>query len=177
RVNVTTNAKLTDLELAVSIYRPTTSRSQFLLTLKDRVSRTPVSTTATTLSQLEPDAAGALLARLPIQDPSQPLDRTRVRLRDEGVYPVRVELRQAGGGAVLDRFTTHLIYASPPAPGGSPLGFALVAPVAAPPAVQPDGTRKTDSTATAHLAALAQSLDAHPTVPVVLNPSAETVET
>jgi hypothetical protein len=176
RVNVATNAKPTDLELAVSIYRPTTSRSQFLLTLKDRLTGTPVSTTATTLSQLEPDAAGALLARIPIQDPAQPLDRNRLRLRDEGVYPVRVELRQAGGGAVLDRFTTHLVYASAPAAGASPLRFAWVAPMGGPPAVQPDGTRKIDAAATTRLATLAQALDAHPTVPVVLNPSAETVE-
>jgi hypothetical protein len=176
RVTVSTDAKPSDLELAVSVYRPTTSRSQFQLTLKDRVAGTPVSATATPLSELQPDAGGALLARLPIQDPALPLDRTRIRLRDEGVYPVRVELRQAGGGATLDRFTTHLVYASPPTGSGTALSFGWVAPVAATPALQPDGTRKLDPESVARLTTLTQALDARPTLPVVLNPSPETIE-
>jgi hypothetical protein len=104
------------------------------------------------------------------------VDPTRIRLRDEGVYPVRVELRVAGGGPVLDRFTTHLVYAQAPTEGGVPLELALVLPLAAPPALQPDGTRALDAGGAARLATLVQALDAHPSVPAVLDVSPETLE-
>lgn len=176
RVNVTSAASPAKLELAVSVFRAVSSRSEFLLTLQDRVRAPAVSTSATPLNQLAPDAAGAFTLRLPVQDPAQPADPTRLRLRTEGVYPVRVELREVGGGRTVDRFTTHLLYASPPEQGGVPLDFAWVMSLSAPPAVQPNGTRKLDPDAADRLAVLAARLVAHPNVAVNLQPSPETVE-
>jgi hypothetical protein len=176
RVEATSAAPAASLELAVSVFRQVTSRSEFLLTLQDRIRGSALSTTAVPLNELAADPAGALTIRLPIQDPALPPDRARIRLRDEGVYPVRVELREAGGGRALDRLTTHLVYATPPTEGGLPLGFSWVLPVSAPPSLQPQGPRAVDQAASDRLALLAQRLDAHPDVPVTLQPTPETLE-
>lgn len=176
RVNITTSAPATDVELAVSVYRQVGSRSEFLNTLKDRLRGSPLTSTATPLSELETDPAGAYLIRLPIQDPAQPIDRNRIRLRDEGVYPVRVELRETAGGRSIDRFVSHLVYGAPPKDDGVPLGFAWVLPISAPPAIQPDGASKVADDTSNRLAAMAQALEAHPEVPLTVLPTAETIE-
>jgi hypothetical protein len=174
-VVVTTDAPATALELAVTVFRQVSSRSEFLLTRQDRIRGSALSTTPMPLSDLTPDASGALTVRLPVQDPAQPADRARIRLRDEGVYPVRVELREANGGRSLDRLTTHLIYASAPNEGGVALDFAWVLPVSAPPALKPDAKRELDQASSDRLALLAQRLDAHPTVALNLQPTPETI--
>lgn len=176
RVNITTAAPTADIELAVSVYRQVGSRSEFLNTLKDRLRGSPLTSTATPLSELETDPAGAYLIRLPVQDPAQPIDRNRIRLRDEGVYPVRVELREAAGGRSIDRFVTHLVYAGPPKDEGVPLGFAWVLPLSAPPAVQSDGASRVDGATSSRLATMAQALEAHPDVPLTVLPTAETID-
>lgn len=176
RVNITSSAPTTDVELAVSVYRHVGSRSEFLNTLKDRLRGSPLTSTSTTLAQLETDAAGAYLIRLPVQDPNQPVDPNRLRLRNEGVYPVRVELRETAGGRSIDRFVTHLVYGSAPTEGGVPLGFAWVLPFSAPPALQTDGARRVSEQASNRLAVIAQALDAHPDVPLSLQATPETIE-
>lgn len=176
RVTVDTAAPAADLEVAVSVYRQVGSRIEFLNTLKDHLRGTPLTATATPLTELVPDPGGALTLRVPIQDPALEPDRTRLRLKDEGVYPVRVELREAGGGRSLDRFVTHLLYASAPTEGGIPLGFAWVVPLGGPPTLKPDGTRRIEQDTSNRLSALAQALDAHPDVPLTLQPTPETVD-
>jgi hypothetical protein len=175
RITATSTAEPADVELAVSLYRQVGSRSEFLNTLKDRLRGAPLTATATPLTELTPDAAGALTVVLPVQDPDQPPDRNRLRLKDEGVYPVRVELREAGGGRTLDRFVTHLVYAAPPKEGGLPLGFAWVVPIGAPPTLKPDGSRRVAPLTSNRVGALAQGLDAHPDVALTLQPVPETL--
>lgn len=176
RVEADSSAPASALELAVSVFRQVGSRSEFVQTTQDHIRGSALSTTATPLDELAPDAGGAYTIRLPIQDPDQPPDKSRIRLRDEGVYPVRVELREAGGGRTVDRFTTHLIYASAPAAGGSPLDFSWVLPLSAAPSLLPNGSRRVPDDASAHLSLLSQRLDAHPDVAVTLEPTPETIE-
>jgi hypothetical protein len=176
RVLATSSAPPAALELAVSVFRQVTSRSEFQLTVQDRIRGSALSTTALPLNELGPDAAGAVTIRLPVQDPAQPADRTRLRLRDEGVYPVRVELREAGAGRVVDRLTTHLVYAAAPAEGGVPLGFSWVVPLSGPPAFKATGARELDPATAQRVALLAARIDAHPEVPVTIQPTPETIE-
>lgn len=176
RVAVETSAAPDEAELAVSVFRRVSSRSEFALTLEDRVRGSALAVTATALADLTPDSGGALVVRLPVQDPLQPLDVTRLRLRDEGVYPVRVEVRRTGGGAALARLTTHLVYATPPTDGAPKLLAALVLPVHAAPALQPDGTRDMTGDGRARLAGLAAALDADTAVPFTLAPTPETLQ-
>jgi hypothetical protein len=166
-----------DAELAVSVFRRVASRSEFALTLEDRIRGSAISVSAPApLASLPPDPAGAVQIILPVQDPSQPVDAARLRLREPGVYPVRVELRRTGGGAVLARLVTHLVYATPPDPGDEKLRFALVVPLHAPPALRPDGTRDLPAAERDRLGSLVGSVDAHPLVPVTLKPTPETMQ-
>lgn len=164
-------------ELSVSVFRQVTSRSEFQLTLEDRIRGSAINTpTVQRLSELTADAAGNYTIRLPIQDPALPVDRTRLRLREEGVYPVRVELRDVETRESIARITTHLVHANAPKDAGVPLGFSWVLPLSAPPALQPDGSRALDDASADRLAVIAQRLDAHPRVPLSLQPAPETLE-
>jgi len=178
RLGVTTSEKATDVELAVAVYPRVTSRSKFAQTLRSSPRGNPLtSVPPTTMAELATDAAGAVLVRLPTQDPDQPPDPNRVRLGAEGVYPVRVELRETGGGRTLASLVTHLVYIRPPQPGGYPLKVALVLPVHAPPALRPDGKRALSPQSAAALAALARALEAYPGVALTLLPTPETLVT
>jgi hypothetical protein len=176
RVMAGTNRPLSQVEVAVAVYRRVTSRSEFTRTLESRPRTAPLSVTSTTLSDLTTDAGGAVLIRLPVQDPNRTPEWPRLRLSEEGVYPVRVELREVGGGASLADLVTHLVYVTPPGQGGRPLGVALVLPAHAPPAVQPDGHQELAPDAVEPLGALARSLTANPGVPLTLAPTPETLQ-
>jgi len=176
RVMAETNHRPDQVEVAVAVYRRTTSRSEFSRTLESRPRTAPLSVTSTTLSDLTTDAGGAVLIRLPIQDPNRVPEWPRLRLSEEGVYPVRVELREIGGGASLADLVTHLVYVTPPGQGGRPLGVALVVPAHAPPAVQPDGRQELAPDAVEPLGALARSLTSNPAVPLTLAPTPETLQ-
>lgn len=176
RLGVTTAEAPTSVELAVAVYRRVTNRSEFTRTLQGGPRGNPVTVVPPTpLSDLAVDPAGAVVVRLPVQDPAQPPDAARLRLGTDGVYPVRVELREAGGGKTLAGLLTHLVLTRPPQPGGYPLKVALVLPVHAPPALQPDGRRSLPRPAASGLSALARSLEASPLVPLTLLPTPETL--
>ena len=178
RLDIDTDRAPEEVELAVAIYRRITSRSEFQRTLTEVPRGNPITTVPPTrLAELAPDAAGAVVVRLPIQDPDQPADPARLRLAREGVYPVRVELREAGGGPTLASLTSHMVYTRPPQPGGYPLQVAMVLPVHAAPALRPDGRRQLASEPAAALHALAQSLAAYPDVALTLLPTPETLLT
>lgn len=176
RLRVTTSDAPAAVELAVAVYPRVTSRSRFEQTLGDGPRGNPLTAVPpTALADLEADAAGAVVVRLPIQDPALPTEAGRVRLTSDGVYPVRVELREVGGGRPLARLVTHLLYTRPPQEGGFPLGVALVLPVHAAPALRPEGTRSLPRRTAAALGELADSLEAHPAVALTLLPTPETL--
>ena len=129
------------LEIALSTFSRVPSRSAFELTLHNRTVGTLLDVTSSPVSSLGPDQNGNLTIALPLQDPSATRDPRRLFLSREGVYPVRVELRERDGGAILDRFTTHLVYL-PGTHSGAPLQVAWVLRVHAPPSLATDGTRR-----------------------------------
>lgn len=177
RLGITTVKPAQKVELAVAVYRRVMSRTEFAQTLTGRLRGVPLTVTPPTLlSDLTPDGAGAVVARLGVQDPAQPPDRARLRLAEEGVYPVRVEVSDAGGGPPVATLVTHLVYATPPDEGGAPLKVALVLPVHAPPALKPDGKRTLSAQATEGLAQLIGSVQAYPLIPLNFLPTPETLE-
>jgi len=176
RLLVDTPQPAGDVELVVAVYRGVAHRSEFVQTLDARPRGVPLLVSATPLAELVPDAIGAVTASVAVQDPSRPPDRARLRLNDQGVYPVRVELREGGGGAALASFVTHLVYADAPGDGGFPLQVGLVLPVHAAPAVQPDGSRRLPDDASNRLAALARSLATGGGPAFTLRPTPETLE-
>ena len=177
RLVVTGDVDVADTELAVSVFRAVASRSEFALTLEDRIRGSAITVTpATPLVQLPPDPGGARQVHIPVQDPAQPSDGARLRLREPGVYPVRAELRRTGGGPVLARLVTHLVYAAPPAEGGQKLRFGMVLPLHAPPALRPDGVRELADPDRDRLTGLVAAVAARPDIPLTLKPTPETLQ-
>ena len=177
RLGVSSSAPPDQVELAVAVYRRVMNRSEFAQTLTGRLRGLPLTVTPPTpLSQLATDAAGAIVVRLPLQDPALPPDRARLRLVDQGVYPVRVEIRRTGADRALATLVTHLVYTTPPGDGGFPLKVALVLPVHAPPALQPDGKRLLSPKLADGLGELAGTIQAYPLVPLTLLPTPETLD-
>ena len=172
RVNATADEPA-ETELAVAVHSRLTSRSQFSRTLEGSSLGSTIKVVSGALTGLGPDPAGALTVRLPLQDPGQPRDPNRVVLSREGVYPVRVELRELGGGEVLAGFTTHLVYA-PEQADRQRLGVATVLPFHAPPTSTPDLGRAVPEPEP--LRVIAEALDSHRTVPLTVDPTPETVE-
>jgi hypothetical protein len=98
-----------------------------------------------------------------------------VTLRGAGVYPVRVELSERGGGRVLSSFVTHLVYLPDPIEGPQ-LSMAWIAPLHAPPGRQPNGDRRLAPASASALATMATELEQRPTMPVTLAPTPETLD-
>jgi hypothetical protein len=160
------------VELVLNTFARLTSRSAFGQTLQDRAVGALLDVTSTPLSELNVDPSGNFAATLLFQDPALPREPGRLLLTQDGVYPLRVELREKGGGPLLDKFTTHIPYL-PANRTGPKLDLSWIVPVHAPPSIRPDGTRKL--TNARDLQTLTQSLETT-AVPLVLAPTPETVE-
>lgn len=159
--------------VGVTIFQPVETRSEFAETVEGRIARSiAASPSAVALGNLPPDQSGDVTVRLPLQDPQQPEDDTRIDLgASDGVFPVRVELRDASGSS-LDRFVTHLVFL-PGSHTGFKLGVAFVLPVQAGISLPPDGPRQVPGLD--DVASGVQALDAFKSVPFLLDPSPETV--
>jgi hypothetical protein len=169
------------LTLAVSVHEAVTSRSQFRQTLDGRMLGQELWRAGPTpLAELELDD-GAVRVVVPVGtdraaiDPSTPQadDPPTLVLTRAGVHPVQVELRDTEADSVVDRFSTHLVRSRED--GAPPLAVAWVQPVAAPLALQPDGSVVLDDTDRAALATTTTALASGDT-PLTAVPRPETID-
>ncbi len=174
RVHVDRPTGASNLEFAMTVFPAVATRSEFGETLAGRMGDTALVTLQpVALATLRPETNGDVILDIPIRDPALPRDPARVLLPPrDGVYPVRVELRDRLAGSVVDRFVTHLLH-TPEVHATPKLGVSLVFPVHAPPALQPDGSRQLPDGDT--LAAMAQGVEAVRATPFTLAPTPETV--
>ena len=174
RVRVDRPTGASELEFVLTVFPPVATRSEFVETLADRMPDTPLITlTPVPLAAIRPEANGDVVVSVPIRDPAQPRDPARLLLPPrDGVYPVRVELRDRLDRTVVDRFVTHMLH-TPELHATPKLGVSLVVPVHAPPALQPDGNRHLPDGDT--LTAMTQGVDAVRATPFSLAPTPETV--
>ncbi|HJV08564.1 MAG TPA: hypothetical protein VJ653_02760, partial [Acidimicrobiales bacterium] len=174
RVRVDRPTGASDLEFVLTVFPAVATRSEFGETLADRMADTPLITLQPVpLAGLRPETNGDVVVSVPIRDPGLPRDPSRVLLpfRD-GVYPVRVELRDRLAGTVVDKFVTHLLF-TPEVHASPKLGVSLVLPVHAPPSLQPDGQRQPPEGDV--LTAMTQGVEAVRATPFTLAPTPETV--
>lgn len=153
-----------ELVVAATIHRSVGSRTEFAQAVQGRLGRRPLE-----------EVPSVALAELPLDDSGNRTFSFTPSLSSEGVYPVRLELRPAGGGAALDSLVTFLLNTVAPTVGRR-LAVATVVPVHAPPAVQPDGRVAIDDERAEELAGLARSVDSHPDVGLTLAATADSVE-
>ena len=152
------------LEVAVGIGNRFTSRTAFANSVTSGLARRPaVEIPAVPVSELPLDADGdRVLTFTPT-------------LRNEGVYPLRVDLRPLGGGDAITSFVTYLVLVPTTLEDGK-LSVATVLPVHAPPAVQPDGRVAIDDERAEQLAELTRALGDQADAGFTLAPTPETVE-
>jgi hypothetical protein len=178
-VAVTSPEPRSNLELGATVFSRLTSRSAFSQTTQGHIDGRVIATVADQrLSLLPTDSSGATVLSLDTTGASgSGLDLTDCRGACDGVYPVRIELRDATSGAVLDELVTHLVFINPP-PGAPRLNASVVLPVNLGPTLTPDGQQHLDASASAALAGLASSLSspANASVPSVLAPTPETIQ-
>jgi hypothetical protein len=174
RVHVDRPTGASNLEFDLTLFPAVATRSEFGQTLADQMSDSPlVALQPMLLSGLRPEANGDVIVTVGIRDPALPRDPTRVLLPPrDGVYPLRVELRDRLTGTVIDHFVTHVLH-TPELHTTPKLGMALVLPVHADPALQPDGTRPLPGDDA--LSAMAQGVDAVRSTPFSLAPTPETM--
>ncbi len=178
-VAVASSEPRSNLELGASVFSRLTSRSAFSQTVQGRVEgRVIGSAPPRRLTALPSDSSGASVLTVDTTG----ADGYGPNLADcrggcEGVYPVRIELRDAGSGSLLDDLVTHLVFVNPPA-GAPKLNASLVLPVHLAPTLAPDGQQHLSASGSEAMSALATSL-ATPggsAVPVVLAPTPETIQ-
>lgn len=188
------------LGLTVSVYSCLSSVSGFDQSVTAGPTGTPVSSTASPIAVSDLAAvAGGVDLSLPVvvgtTAPAAPGAPFTIRLLPvgeqcgsfpAGVFPVRVQLVDTGGGAVLGSFTTHLVYTDAPA-ATQRLRVGVVLPVGttqrasrAPSATEllahPDAALATPPTAA--LTAVTDTVDRitqHRAVPVTLQVSGQTI--
>jgi hypothetical protein len=99
------------------------------------------------------------------------------RLAGRGVYPVEVQLVDAGDNLLATPVVTYLMYLFPPdGPSFEPLAVAVVVDVDGPPILQPDGTVRPTSTTVQRAQERANLLAKAADVPVTLAPQPETLD-
>ena len=163
-VRVASSQPADSLELAITLCKAVTSRSEFVLTLQDKARCSILDFQNPPLTQLTDDGNGGLKVQIPALD----------HLEDPGVYPLRVELRTRAHEQ-LDHFITHVVVVSP-APADSRLGVAWVVPVHGPSVTTKDAPRTLLPTAADHVNATIEALAAHPFVPLTLLPTPDTLD-
>ena len=180
-----------DALVDVVLYPRLLSRYDFANAVRRGPRGYPLSSTApAALAQLPPDphAPGAVLVDLSVVQGAASTQGLRLGLACApptgsgtctGVYPVVVELRQAGGG-VLHRFTTFLTYVA--GASAHPLELAWVVPVVAPISLapHPSGLAQAIEPLSAHeaqaLEILISQLRAAPSVPLSIEASPQTLQ-
>jgi uncharacterized protein DUF6049 len=174
RVHVDRPTGASNLEFDMTLFPAVATRSEFGETLADHMTDSAlVALQPVMLSSLPPETNGDVVLSIPIRDPSLPRDPSRVLLPPrDGVYPLRVELRDRLTGALVDHFVTHLL-STPEVHTTPKLGLALVLPVDFGPVLQPDGSRPLPDDDT--LTTTAQAVDAIRSTPFALAPTPETV--
>lgn len=162
-LGIRTSSPTAALEVAVGTYRRLRSRSEFVNAIGGRLpNRTPNDLVVTALDELPRDETGnAVVTVAP-------------RVSQDGVYPIRIELREVEGD-VVDGFTTFLSSVSGQ-DASDPLDVAVVLPFHAPPATKPDGTIMVDDRRSEALAEMADLLARAPSTELTLVPTPETVE-
>jgi len=98
-----------------------------------------------------------------------------VGLTAAGVYPVEIEVRDAAG-APLATLITHLLVSPDRTDDSPPLSVAVVAQIAAPPALRPDGTVLLSQSSLQGATELVAALAATPDVPATLAIRPETID-
>ncbi|CAA9233487.1 MAG: hypothetical protein AVDCRST_MAG20-1346 [uncultured Acidimicrobiales bacterium] len=164
-----------DGAVVLDLHTAVTSRSQFAATLEGRFLGARRAEVIVPLSELAVQPDGTRQVRLTSGPTAVPGERTVQGMSRPGVYPLVVGVRPADPEVEPPApFTTYLVRTPPE--GTTPLRVAVVQPVHAPPARQPDGSTRFEADVLGQLEALAEVLASSSGTPLTLTPRPETLE-
>jgi len=164
-----------DASIVLDLHVAVTSRSQFAATLEGRILGARRAEMIVPLTELEPQADGTRHVRLTSGPTDVPGERMVQGITRAGVYPLVVGLRPADPEVDPPApFTTYLVRT--PEAGTTPLRVAVVQPVEAPTARQPDGSTSMDALTLGRLGDLADVLAASAGTPLTVITRPETLE-
>ncbi len=163
-----------ELEIVATVHAAVTSRSQFSQTIEGRLlGATLWRQGPSPLPEVGLDSAGTVPFAIPLGPTIDPAGPPALALEGAGVHPVRVELRSPGTTDPVDAFTTYLVRTRDDDAG--PLAVAWVQGLAAPIALQPDGSVDLDDDAEADLGIVIAALG-ESDVPLTMDPKPETLD-
>lgn len=160
----------TGSEIAVVIYQRLRSRSLFQASLDGELGSS-LATISRPVGDLPRNQRGDIVLAVPLSESNE---AGRTRLRVDGVYPVRIELRNEDGDEI-DGFTTHLVRSTAGAQGSRPLAVSTLLPLTAAPSLAADGSSQMLDEDRAALATLIGAIAGHPAVPITIIPAPETI--
>lgn len=176
-------------EIGLVFYDKLANRSDFQATLTGRPSGVMQEVAPQPLGALHPVGAGLQITTTVVAGTAEPAGSSTVGLGGHGgcvagngscsgVYPVEVELL-GSTGANLAHFTTYLVYSE--TRSAHPLVFSWVVPISAPVDVRagttlPGAIPPLGAERVRHLAVLAQTLAANPSVQATVVPSLATLQ-
>lgn len=175
RLSINSTLAATELKVQVTLYQRLTSRAAFEQSLQGRFATSVMrSMTSTRVTDLHPDPTGGYLISVPTNG-APGINFNGCSRGCEGVYPVRIDLRDSSTDQLLDRLTTHMIFAVPVSTR-SKLNFALVVPVHSSPATTPGYVSQLPVSQSATLGDEVSALANNPSVPVTLAPTPQVLQ-
>ncbi len=179
RVRIDSRRPDRNLQLALTVFGRVPFRSHFAQTIDGRLLGSVLAHETVPVAEpsSEPSAepaAGDLAETL--RSPDGSLTATIVPpLRQPGVYPVRIELRDSREEDPLARLTTHLIHL-PDDEYPAPLHVAPLIRIDASPAIGTNGDTSVPLARTRELTAIAEALQARPGLAATVVPTADTLD-
>lgn len=170
-LSVNTTLPIDQLDLAILVRNAVANRGQFRNVLDGDFNQSTIILERRPLGELQqPD--GTFRISLPIGDQSQ----RRYYLRDNGVYPVQVELRMNSvAGKAISGFTTFLINTPTADPPHTPLGVAnLLTAASAPPSDIRDPAQLPDEGK--NIGVIAEAARQFPQLPFAIAPEANAID-
>lgn len=161
--------------LLVRFHPAVTGRIRFDQSIRGENLGTPLrpAPPAIALDALPRDPAGVVRATFPVT--TGPPPGFGVQITQPGVYPVSVELADPQGRR-LDGFVTHLVRVPAASASGPALAVAILVPLHAKIAHQPDGSLRLPDPERRRLGELVAALAEHPQVPLTIMPTPETLD-
>ncbi len=165
-------------QLRPLLYRPLESRDEFKEALFGQVgdvfeanALAPVPLDAVSTN---PDGSQLASVAVAVRD-GAPVEPLRINVPDPGVYPFEVTLVDDELEQLAEPVVAFMVRLPAPTPSAEPLVTSLLLPVAAPPALQPDGTVALPDEELERLTTVVDALQVH-RVPLTVVPGPETID-
>ena len=180
RVDLVVRGAPPGASLTPLLYRPLENRDDFKEALFGQVgdvfeaaALAPVPLDAVAVN---PDDGSKLASVAVAVRDGAPVEPLRINVPDPGVYPFEITLVDDEGESLAEPVVTFLVRLPAPSPSAEPLVTSLLVPVAAQPALEPDGSVALPRRDLDRLTTIVDALETHDDVALTVVPGPETID-